>query len=315
MLWVCNGCSQTEGPDCPRWGLSHPPSTMPSWHPDGRLITFNHLPIAEIVSSSPECGGGIVRLDWDAAGTYGIFDGQAPTRLLPVMLGTPSWSPAGDRLAYELWGDIFTIGFADGSFDTLSVTQLTFGGGNFIPDWSPDGSMIAYERVGCDASPPLVDSTACGVTVMTPSGAGKRPLVSGLYPSWFPDSRRLLYVGLYHDFFVYDLVDDATTQLTSFDSPGMDNRYPAVAPNAALIAFASQLKTGLWNIWLVEADGTGLRRLTSEGTSTRFCWGPDSEQILYVNYKASDFTEDNGSLWMINVHSGERRRLVHGSLK
>ena len=265
-----------------------------------------------------------MRLDWDAAGTYGILDGQAPTRMLPVLFGDPfpttlmdpSWSPSGDRLAFEHRGDIFTIGFADGAFDTLSVTQSTFGGGNFFPDWSADGSMIAYEHFGCGGPSPLIDSTSCGVIVMTPSGAGKRPLVSGLYPSWFPDSRRLLYVGLYHDFFVHDLVDDATTQLTSFGSPGMDNRYPSVAPNGALIAFASQLKNGPWNIWLVNADGTDLRRLTSEGTTwTRFCWGPDSEHVLFVNYNALDFTEDNGSLWMINVHSGERRRLVHGSLK
>lgn len=288
---------------------------MPSWHPDGRLITFNHLPIAEIVSYSPECGGGIVKLDWDAAGTYGIFDRQAPTRLLRVMLGTPSWSPAGDRLAYEFGGDIFTIGFESDTFDTLNVMQLTSGGGNFNPDWSPDGSMIAYEHLGCDASPPLADSSFRCIIVMSSSGAGKTALVPNGYPSWFPDSRRLLYVGLYYDFFVYDLGDNTSTQLTSFGSPELNVYYPAVAPNGASVAFASQRGTSPLDIWIVDADGTGLRRLTSEGTTTRFCWGPDSEHILYVNYKASDFTEDNGSLWMINVHSGEKRRLVHGSLK
>lgn len=297
--------------DCPHWGLSHPPSSTPSWHPDGRLITFNHLPIAEIVEYSPECGGGIVRLDWDAAGTYGILDGQAPTRLLKLMLGSPSWSPAGDRIAFELRGDISTIGFENGTFDTLSVTQLTFGGDNFSPEWSPDGSMIAYEHLGCN----LQDFTFRCMMVMTPSGAGKRPLISGGYPSWFPDSRRLLHVGLHYDFFAYDLVDSTTAQLTSFRSPGMTNYYPAIAPNGALIAFASQRNNSPVDIWIVEADGTGLRRLTSEGTSTRFCWSPDSEHILYVNYKASDFTQNNGSLWMINVHSGEKGRLVHGSLE
>ncbi len=297
---------------CPRWLQSYPPSNTPSWHPDGRLITFSHVPIAEVVDYSPECGG-IMRMDWDATATYGILDGQAPKRLLKVMFGAPSWSPAGDRLAFELGGEIFTIGFANGSFDTLSVTQLTLGGNNDNPVWSP-GGLIAYDLVGCTGQGSELDTTSCGVMVMTPSGAGKRRLVNGLNPSWFPDSRHLLYVGLQYEFFVYDFADATATQLTNFTTPGMNNYCPAVAPNGALIAFASQRKTSPVDIWIVEADGSGLRRLTGEGTLTRFCWSPDSEHILYVNYKASDFTENNGSLWMINVHSGEKRRIVHGSL-
>jgi Tol biopolymer transport system component len=315
LLWGGSGCSP-EGIDCPRSLYSAwPPSNSPSWHPDGRLITFNHVPIAQIVEYSPECGGCRVRLDYDAAGTYGILDGQAPTRLLQLMFGDPSWSPAGDQLAFEHGRDIFRIDFANGSFDTLSVTQLTFGGNNFNPAWSPDGSLIAYDHVGCSDSDPLVDSTYCGVLVMNPSGAGKTPLVAGDNPSWFPDSRHLLYVGLQYDFFVHDLVDSTATRLTNFGIPGMNNRYPAIAPDGALIAFASQRKTSPVDIWIVEADGSGLRRLTSEGTLTLFCWSPDSEHILYVNYRASDCSEDNGSLWMIDVHSGEKRRLVHGSIE
>ncbi len=227
------------------------------------------------------------------------------------MFGDPSWSPAGDRLVFEAQRNIFTIGFENGSFDTLSVTQLTFDGNNFSPVWSP-GGLIAYDYVGCDA---LIDSTFHCIVVMTPSGAGKRPLVRGLNPSWFPDSRYLLYVGLHYDFFVYDFADATTAQLTTFGSLEMNNYHPAVAPNGALIAFASQQGNSPVDIWIMEVDGTGVRRLTREGALSRFCWSPDSEHILYVNWKASDFTENNGSLWMINVHSGEKRRLVHGSLK
>jgi Tol biopolymer transport system component len=95
----------------------------------------------------------------------------------------------------------------------------------------------------------------------------------------------------------------------------MSNYFPKVAPNGALIAFASQKKYNPVGIWLVDADGTRLRRLTSEATLNWFCWSPDSQHILYVNYEMSDFSEDNGSLWMINVQSGEKRRLVRGSLK
>ncbi len=139
-------------------------------------------------------------------------------------------------------------------------------------------------------------------------------LRGGRNPSWFPDSRHLLYVGLQSDFFVHDLVDSTAARLTHFGTSKLTTYYSVVAPNGALIAFVSEQGNSPEDIWIVEADGSGLRRLTSEGTLTRFCWSPDSEHILYVNYRATDFSEDNGSLWKINVHSGEKRRIVHGSL-
>jgi TolB protein len=57
----------------------------------------------------------------------------------------PSWSPAGDKIAYTTWEkngeiNIFTIG-SDGS-GLMQLTQKCRE--NKSPSWSPDGSMIVF---------------------------------------------------------------------------------------------------------------------------------------------------------------------------
>ena len=159
--------------------------------PDGARLAFTS---AEGISVMREDGSGATTLvrhdfrdDTDAESDQGV--------------GKPSWSPDGDRIAFEHRGDgdmmpaqIFVMN-ADGS-DLRRVTSTP--GGQYAesdPAWSPDGSEIVFWSFGY------------GIAVVSAAGGTPRqiyqigPAVAyGAKPVWSPDGTTILFAAyqLYH---------------------------------------------------------------------------------------------------------------------
>lgn len=250
---------------------------------------------------------------------YGVdVDSLESVKLTSASVSDPSWSPTGGAMTFASTGDIYSVTFDGTAFDTLSVQRLTFDGSNFDPAWSPDGRSIAYERVGCPAAGPMIDSTSCGILRMDPDGKDKLPLIVGRWPTWFPDSRHIVFVGLYEDLYALDTDDSSVERLTHFNSATSLSKHishPFVSPSGTTIAFAFQPGNGPMNIWAVDATGKNSRAITTEGVLNRFYWSPDSMKILFVRYQSTDWTVENGSLWTVDVVSGVRRHIVSGNLQ
>jgi len=68
------------------------------------------------------------------------------------------------------------------------------------------------------------------------------------------------------------------TRLTAH--PGLD-LTPAWSPDGSRIAFASN-RTGSFQIHAMNADGTAVRQLTSQGQHTDPAWSPDGRSIAFV---------------------------------
>jgi dipeptidyl aminopeptidase/acylaminoacyl peptidase len=251
----------------------------PSWSPDGRRIAFSTVSSArsdELLTSKVK----VLELATGAVST--LADGVDPV-----------WSPDGTRLAYihvqrngpdpfpgaRDWSRAIHVMDADGSND-IELAAYGFG-----PTWSPDGRFIAFATAygNSNASTPTV--------VIVPSRGGAQTVVTaGASPAWSPDGRRLAIVLNERppgSAFFTGPTEDANTgndlpmrSLATVNVDGSDLRTltdgttddadPSWSPDGSLIAFSrdgdANERTGApSSIWLMRADGSGARQVTSGG--------------------------------------------------
>ena len=43
---------------------------------------------------------------------------------------------------------------------------------------------------------------------------------------------------------------------------------------------------------------------------SKFDWSPDGKEIVYVRFRFTDYTYDNGTLWIMNIETGDKRQLT-----
>jgi TolB protein len=131
-------------------------------------------------------------------------------------------------------------------------------------------------------------------------------------PTFSRDGRLLAYtvaqtvsvhragVQVVQQIWLADMVTGIVRQLL----PGsMRDLNPAWAPSGRAIAFASN-RSGGFEIWTVEVDGTGLRRVTSgPGAKTWPRWSPDGKSIMFTMAR-----EGRQSLWIIDADGANLRQ-------
>jgi len=90
--------------------------------------------------------------------------------------------------------------------------------------------------------------------------------------------------------------------------------HPAWSPDGRAIAFERAAPQGdpfsaIWtdDIWVVHADGTGLRRLTSSPmTENEPAWSPDGRKIIFTRDPGYELPE----IWVMNADGSAKRRLT-----
>jgi TolB protein len=120
------------------------------------------------------------------------------------------------------------------------------------------------------------------------------------YPTWSPDSKRIAFMGgvsaAEYDIWLVDVDGSNLIQLT--DSPGPDG-WPAWSPDGKRIAFTSVRDDCSYfdapdcrttgdigphhDVWVVNADGTGLARVTPE-FGQFVTWSPDGKYLLVSGF-------------------------------
>src|SRR5260221_13309618 len=126
-------------------------------------------------------------------------------------------------------------------------------------------------------------------------------------PCWVPGRLALYYTSykLNHaDIFYHDL---STRERKAFARYGGSNISPAVSPNGRKAAMI--LSTDGWtDLYVCNADGTGLKRLTkSPQDESSPCWSPDGKWICYA---AKD--KERRALRKISPSGGESQVIATG---
>lgn len=213
----------------------------PRWSPDGLRIAFER---DGDIYTSDASGFGVARLTRRGSEH------------------APSWSADGSRIAFHsIRGVTNSIVVMDANGSGLSIVSAgLFGEGERFPAWAPNGIRIAFssQREGSDDQ----------IYVVRVDGADAQRLASSSddeSPRFSPDGSRILFDsergGAGRDLYLMDADGSNMVRLTA--NPGNDDQA-AWAPDGQSIVFRSD-RTGSSELWVIGADGTGLRQLTSEG--------------------------------------------------
>lgn len=139
-----------------------------------------------------------------------------------------------------------------------------------------------------------------------------RKLLSGdqalLSPTHSPCGARIGYHADFegdedYDIFVADENGKNARKLTDGVA---DNEHPNFSPDGRKLAFVSNRKDDMENLYVVRSEGGRLRRLTNEQLPVAdFAWSPDSEMIAYG---AGISDEDYFSI--VNVRTGKTKKIL-----
>lgn len=235
----------------------------------------------------------------DASGHGDIWimnqDGTAATRITTndVFDFSPTISPDRKHLMFvhetETWDSELVVYHLDTATQEVLFTNV--GGTLFRPMWSPDASKIAYEDGG-------------DVWVMNADGTGKLNLTNSPNPpcsdysaSWSPDSTRLVFqsycgapiskAGIFIMNADGSTADPLSHPLRAAPPTAID-QFPSWSPNSDQIVFSTRDEAipGMRDqIHIINADGTGLRKLTNQNTEREAYprWSPDGNRIIYIH--------------------------------
>ncbi len=213
-------------------------------------------------------GGSIVYASNQNGGAFDlflfIFDGAKLIRLTDFIgnVISPSFSPDGRRILFanragtgptSLW-------MVDNNGENAS---LLYTGADTIvaADWSPDGNTIAFAMA-------VNSPNEYQIFLMGVDGSNVRQLTRNLAGiggslDWSPDGRYLLiYAGPDgdKDIFRIDVVAQTATQLTD----GGNNAASSYSPDGQWIAFNSLRNNDQADIFIMRADGTDTRQVTTD---------------------------------------------------
>ncbi len=288
--------------------LNSVPRPLIAWSPDGKWLAVPD-------KDTPN-------------GDFGLFlvsvaTGEKRRLTTPVRGGSDSgaaFSPDGRTLAFvrrEQWG-----------LTRISLLSLSSNLGpqgepkvlpspepdNYGPAWTPDGKELVFSSGTFRGTRNLWRIAVSGsAEARRLAGVGER---SGLVVSiWRPtagQAARMVYQQISLDTDVWRIelsrTGSSVGSPSRFLSSSRQDFYAAYSPDGGRIAFLSD-RSGRFEIWVANSDGSGVSQLTSVGVSSLSppLWSPDGSAIAFT-------APINGQDEVFSIRSsgGEARQLTSG---
>ena len=196
----------------------------------------------------------------------------------------------------------------------VRLTEGTNSYGDSNPAWTPDGSRIAYDsRDGNPYYPTISYKQLSGGAETQLTGQGE-PSPDYLHPAYSPDGGQIAYAkkdGSWYHIYRRPAAGGAEVPVTTGaagPASGLyGDFYPAWSRDGQWIAFGSSRgdpQYGLYDLWVVRPDGTGLKQVTAQGAPDTGwpSWAPDGNTLVFSqNDQVWRVSRGGGSSWAAPV--------------
>lgn len=245
---------------------------------------------------------------YDSSGAIYLVDpaGSAKTKLriasrIPgVSWEEPAWSPDGQKLALLGRFDNGTLDHDNRIFVRAPSGRTTplvvVGPGTGAIGWSPSGKWLAI-GTGLDAWRLAVVNASTGKTRLVTTYYGDDP-------AWSPDGKWVCFlygVGPFRE------GEPQWRGLALVHPNGRGFRrlalgsHPAWSPDGTQISFARNGR----GIWIMGADGSHQRRLTTHAGDGEPAWSPSGAQIVFARERGY-----GSDLWIMRSDGSHQVRLI-----
>jgi Tol biopolymer transport system component len=276
----------------------------PVWSPDGRRIAY--------MLRGPNHGYHLFVINANGSGRRRLTRPKLDYERDQYQV----WSPDGRRIAFERYDSdpnyAVYVAAADGSGERVLARGQGYGFAR--PAWSPGGRLIAFTHVERGA-----------VYVIRPNGTGWRvlatiPEAKVWAVKWSPDLRLIAFIR--DD---YPRRGDRREELWVMNADGtqprrlvdarVDNRGArrgdfAWSPDSRQIAFTQCCRD--YEIFVVNADGSGLRQLTDNYVGVFDgdpVWSPDGRAIAFTSGR-----DGNAEIYVMNADGSGQRNISQSPL-
>jgi Tol biopolymer transport system component len=232
-------------------------------------------------------------------------DGTGAAQL--IAQGTaPSWAPDGRIVYHSLRSDQLGIVIRYPGGTTKYPQSYEAHWEDDTPSWSPDTNRLTF-AFGSNS----VASQPWRIVVMNADGTGRHDLAgfNGKYPSWGPGGL-IAFRRVYNQEGLYVVSGDGGAPRL-LANVGKDTAA-AWSPDGGRVAFmADKNSTGDWEVYVVNADGSGLKNLTNSPTTMDVTptWLSDGKHLAFRSNRGGAW-----GLWIMNDDGSGATRIAQAEL-
>ena len=284
---------------CARLGPTEPvPDSQPTASPGPRPSATPRPTGVQLEPRAPNLPG---RLLFVSDADIWLLERGQLRRLTPDRISRqPAWSRDGHKIAHvklaTSGSDLWIMDADGGNSEELTDNE-------FQPDpkqhfalrpiWWPDGTRLLYLSEERSQDTQLWQLTVANrrrLPFFASLGDGRGGLDS---PKLSPDNQRIVAASFQPgrgpqnrpQIWTYALPNGAPRQLTEHADGSYD---PDWSPDGRQIAYA--VRSGArHDVWVMGADGTAQRQVTTAGACRAPCWSPDGQWLGYVSAQTGTF--------------------------